>query len=60
MVVSSGLRTAAVLFTDLASSTVMRSRIGEERAERLRVVHDGVVRRATDGAGRRCRRIAAS
>ena len=51
MAMSSGVRTAAVLFTDLASSTVLRSRIGEERAERLRVVHDGVVRRAVEGAG---------
>ena len=51
MVVSIGLRTAAVLFTDVVSSTVLRSRIGEERAERLRVVLDGVVRRAIEGSG---------
>ena len=51
MVVSGGVRTAAVLFTDLADSTAMRSRLGEERAERLRVAHDSVVRGAIEGAG---------
>ena len=51
MPVSGGVRTAAVLFTDLAGSTAMRSRLGEERAERLRLVHDAAVRRAIEGAG---------
>ena len=51
MTVSGGVRTAAVVFTDLAESTVIRSRLGEVAAERLRVVHDAVVRRAIEGAG---------
>jgi hypothetical protein len=33
---------AVVLFTDLVGSTQLRSRLGEEAADDLRRVHDGV------------------
>ena len=32
--------TQTILFTDLVSSTALRSRLGEERADELRRVHD--------------------
>lgn len=35
--------TATVLFTDLVGSTALRSRIGEEAADVLRVKHDGLI-----------------
>ena len=35
--------TVTVMFTDLAGSTVLRSRLGEEAADRLRGVHDAVL-----------------
>ena len=47
---SGEVKTAAVLFTDLAGSTATRVRLGEEGADRLRVTHDRVVRKAIEGA----------
>ncbi len=38
--------TIAMLFTDLVGSTELASRVGPERAERLRVDHFGVLREA--------------
>jgi class 3 adenylate cyclase len=35
--------TATVLFTDLVGSTALRSRIGEEAADELRVKHDALL-----------------
>ena len=35
--------TATVMFTDLVGSTAMRSRVGEDAADVLRGVHDGVL-----------------
>lgn len=40
--------TATVLFTDLAGSTELRSRLGEEAADALRHVHDRLVRTAIE------------
>jgi class 3 adenylate cyclase len=40
---SQRIDTATVLFTDLVGSTALRSRIGEEAADRLRVEHDALV-----------------
>ena len=50
MTAAGGVQTATVLFTDLSGSTALRSRLGEDQAERLRVLHDGVVQRAIEGA----------
>lgn len=38
-----GAATLTVLFTDLVSSTELRSRLGDERADRLRREHDDIV-----------------
>ena len=35
--------TATVMFTDLVGSTAMRSRVGEDAAEVLRGLHDGIL-----------------
>jgi predicted ATPase/class 3 adenylate cyclase/tetratricopeptide (TPR) repeat protein len=40
--------TATVLFTDLVGSTALRSRIGEEAADRLRVKHDALINGAIE------------
>jgi class 3 adenylate cyclase len=42
--------TATVLFTDLVGSTALRSRIGEEAADALRVTHDRLVGDAIAGS----------
>jgi len=42
----SRIDTATVLFTDLVGSTALRSRIGEEAADELRVKHDTLIRDA--------------
>jgi class 3 adenylate cyclase len=47
----SRIDTATVLFTDLVGSTALRSRIGEEAADELRVKHDTLIRDAI-GANR--------
>jgi class 3 adenylate cyclase len=39
----SRIDTATVLFTDLVGSTALRSRIGEEAADELRVKHDSLI-----------------
>ena len=39
----SRIDTATVLFTDLVGSTALRSRIGEEAADQLRVKHDALI-----------------
>lgn len=38
-----GLATRAILFTDMVNSTEIRSPLGEERADGLRRVHDGLI-----------------
>jgi class 3 adenylate cyclase len=43
--------TAIVLFTDLVSSTELRSRLGEAAAEDLRRQHDALVTGGVDGSG---------
>jgi class 3 adenylate cyclase len=40
--------TATVLFTDLVDSTALRSRLGEEAADALRVTHDALLRDAVE------------
>jgi class 3 adenylate cyclase len=40
--------TATVLFTDVVDSTALRSRVGEEAAESLRVTHDALLRGAVE------------
>ena len=47
----SRIDTATVLFTDLVGSTALRSRLGEEAADELRVKHDTLIRDAI-GANR--------
>ena len=42
------IRTGAVLFTDMVSSTALRTRLGERRAEILRKHHDDILARAVD------------
>lgn len=45
--------TVTVMFTDLAGSTAMRARLGEEAADRLRGVHDAILTDAiTTNGGR--------
>jgi class 3 adenylate cyclase len=39
----SSVGTATVMFTDLVGSTAMRSRVGEDAADVLRGVHDGIL-----------------
>jgi class 3 adenylate cyclase/tetratricopeptide (TPR) repeat protein len=44
--------TATVVFTDMVGSTALRARLGEERADALQRVHDGILRarvEANDG-----------
>ena len=48
MVSDSTVGTVTVMFTDLVGSTEIRSRVGEDAAEALRVVHDQVL---TDAIG---------
>ena len=48
---AAGRSTAIVLFTDLVGSTALRSRLGEDAAERLRRDHDALVTTAVE-AGR--------
>ena len=43
--------TATVLFTDLVGSTASRARLGEEAAEALRKVHDGLIDKAIGSKG---------
>ena len=45
--------TATVLFTDLVGSTELRARLGEEAAEELRRLHDGLLSQAVEGHGGR-------
>ncbi len=40
---SSVVRTGAILFTDMVDSTALRSRLGEERADVLRLHHDELI-----------------
>jgi len=49
-VTASTVKTLTVLFTDLVDSTGVRSRLGEDEAERLRQRHDRLVRAAVLGA----------
>src|SRR5256885_281563 len=44
-------QTATVLVTDLVGSTALRARLGEEEAERLRRLHDGLLRTAVETHG---------
>jgi adenylate cyclase len=46
-------QTATILVTDLVASTELRARVGEEEAERLRRVHDALLRAAVEGSGGR-------
>lgn len=46
-----GAATLTVLFTDLVSSTELRSRLGDERADRLRREHDDIVATAVGRNG---------
>jgi class 3 adenylate cyclase/tetratricopeptide (TPR) repeat protein len=46
-------QTATILVTDLVASTELRARLGEEAAERLRRVHDSLLRAAVEAAGGR-------
>ena len=43
------VETATVMFTDVAGSTALRARVGEDEAERLRLVHDAIVSAAVEG-----------
>ena len=43
-----GPSTLTLLFTDLVSSTELRSRLGDEQADRLRREHDDIVARAVE------------
>ena len=43
--------TVTVMFTDLAGSTEIRSRIGEDAAEALRAIHDDVLTEAIGSSG---------
>lgn len=45
------IRTSAILFTDMVSSTELRSRLGDERAEVLRKHHDELLARVVDAHG---------
>ena len=38
--VGSTVSTGAILFTDMVDSTLLRSRLGDDRADRLRQDHD--------------------
>jgi class 3 adenylate cyclase len=44
-------QTATILVTDLVASTTLRSRLGEEQAERLRRLHDRLLRTAVETHG---------
>ena len=44
---------AAVLFTDLVGSTALRARLGEERADELRAIHDGLLTERIEAHGGR-------
>jgi class 3 adenylate cyclase len=44
-------KTATILVTDLVASTQLRARLGEERADRLRRLHDRMVRTCIENHG---------
>jgi class 3 adenylate cyclase len=45
--------TATVVFTDLVGGAALRARLGEERADALRRVHDRILRARLEGGGGR-------
>jgi class 3 adenylate cyclase/DNA polymerase III delta prime subunit len=45
---TSRIETVTVMFTDVAGSTALRERVGEDEAERLRLAHDAIVSGAVD------------
>lgn len=47
----SRIETVTVMFTDVAGSTALRERVGEDEAERLRLAHDAIVTGAIDEHG---------
>jgi class 3 adenylate cyclase/tetratricopeptide (TPR) repeat protein len=49
--VATVVRTGAILFTDMVDSTALRSRLGEDRADQLRIDHDDLLRSVTDTHG---------
>jgi class 3 adenylate cyclase/tetratricopeptide (TPR) repeat protein len=46
-----GTQTATILVTDLVGSTELRVRLGEEEAERVRRMHDTLLRAAVEASG---------
>ncbi|HEY5663313.1 MAG TPA: AAA family ATPase [Ilumatobacter sp.] len=48
---ASRVETVTVMFTDVVGSTELRSRVGEDEAERLRLAHDAILGGAVDDHG---------